>query len=84
MAVSQGLVTLVLGGARSGKSRYAEALIARAPKPWVYIATAEARDEEIAERIHRLEHEWFPRTLIGLLDQIDGVAAGPATGGVAR
>ena len=27
---------------------------------------------EIEDRIHRLEHEWFPKVLIGLLDQIDG------------
>ena len=45
------LLTLVIGGARSGKSRYAESLIASAPPPWIYLATAEARDDEMAQRI---------------------------------
>jgi adenosylcobinamide kinase / adenosylcobinamide-phosphate guanylyltransferase len=44
-------LTLVLGGARSGKSRYAESLIAAVPPPWIYVATAEAGDAEMAERI---------------------------------
>jgi adenosylcobinamide kinase / adenosylcobinamide-phosphate guanylyltransferase len=42
---------LVLGGARSGKSRYAESIIVALPPPWVYVATAEAGDDEMAARI---------------------------------
>jgi len=48
-------LSLVLGGARSGKSRYAEALIVALPPPWKppwnYVATAEPGDAEMAERI---------------------------------
>ena len=36
------MLTLVLGGTRSGKSRYAETLLGPLPKPWLYIATAQA------------------------------------------
>lgn len=43
--------TLVLGGARSGKSRHAEGLITHYPAPWIYIATAQAFDDEMLARI---------------------------------
>jgi adenosylcobinamide kinase/adenosylcobinamide-phosphate guanylyltransferase len=44
-------LTLVLGGARSGKSRHAEALVTASAPPWIYVATAQAFDDEMTERI---------------------------------
>ena len=44
-------VSLILGGARSGKSAYAEGLITSQPGAWVYLATAEAGDAEMRSRI---------------------------------
>jgi adenosylcobinamide kinase / adenosylcobinamide-phosphate guanylyltransferase len=63
-------LTLVLGGARSGKSRHAEALIMRAGPPWTYVATAEALDEEMRARIshHRARRDANWQTLDAPLD----------------
>lgn len=50
-------ITLILGGARSGKSSYAQHLAERSGQPATFIATAQALDEEMSMRIqkHRLE-----------------------------
>jgi adenosylcobinamide kinase/adenosylcobinamide-phosphate guanylyltransferase len=44
-------LTFILGGARSGKSRRAEDIIAGHPPPWTYVATAQAFDDEMRQRI---------------------------------
>ena len=58
-----GPLMLVLGGARSGKSRHAEGLIGALPPPWTYIATAQAFDAEMNERIalhrERRDKRWL-------------------------
>lgn len=73
-------LTFVIGGARSGKSRHAEALVrATGPSPWTYIATAQAFDTEMAERIahHRADRGpgWItleaPHDLLGALAQAE-------------
>ncbi|MEM0936919.1 MAG: bifunctional adenosylcobinamide kinase/adenosylcobinamide-phosphate guanylyltransferase [Pseudomonadota bacterium] len=71
---------LITGGARSGKSVLAERLTLRLGAPAIYIATAEAGDGEMAERIaeHRARRGagWntleAPRALLEALRESDG------------
>lgn len=61
---------LVLGGARSGKSRHAQARCEAMPGPLAYIATAEIYDGEMADRIarHRADRDARWRTVEAPID----------------
>ncbi|WP_406872072.1 bifunctional adenosylcobinamide kinase/adenosylcobinamide-phosphate guanylyltransferase [Aminobacter sp. P9b] len=71
-------LTFLLGGARSGKSAHAERLITQFPAPWTYIATAQAYDDEMRERISlhrgRRGDGWLtldaPLDLVGALGSV--------------
>jgi adenosylcobinamide kinase/adenosylcobinamide-phosphate guanylyltransferase len=77
-------LTLVIGGARSGKSRLAERLVVGTGRPRVYLATAEAWDDEMRARIAahrdgRAADGWTtveaPRDLCGALAAVPSGAA---------
>lgn len=74
-------LTLILGGARSGKTAFAQraALAAAGAKPPLMIATAQAFDQEMSDRIarHREDRGDHWRTLetpLGLVDALSGLA----------
>lgn len=55
-----GAITLYIGGAKSGKTRLALAAAERLPAPRLYLATAQAFDEEMALRIKNHQAERGP------------------------
>jgi len=77
-------VTLVLGGARSGKSSYAEQLAESQGGACVYVATATAGDAEMADRIARHQERrgarW--RTVEAPLDLSGTLAASASSNSV--
>ena len=72
-------LTFILGGARSGKSTHAESLTTAHPSPWAYIATAQAYDDEMRERIalHRSRRGEGWVTVDAPLDLAGAIAALP-------
>jgi adenosylcobinamide kinase/adenosylcobinamide-phosphate guanylyltransferase len=63
-------LTLILGGAASGKSRFAESLVCQTGRQRVYIATAQALDAEMARKIDQHQTDRGPdwRTIEAPLD----------------
>jgi len=75
---------LILGGARSGKSRLAQDLAEAASGERIYIATAQPFDEEMSERIaqHRIERDPTWRTQEAPLDLASAIRANLGPGRV--
>ena len=76
-------LTFVTGGARSGKSGFAEQLAVQGGAPVTYIATAEPGDTEMRRRIeeHRRRRPGSWRTVEAPLDLPEAVTAALAGGG---
>ena len=74
------MLTLLLGGARSGKSTLAVQMAVRQQLPVVFVATAEAFDDDMATRIrrHREERPAHWTTIecpVALAEAVDAVPA---------
>jgi len=74
------MLTLILGGARSGKSRLALQRAQATGQPVSFIATAQAHDLEMAERIARHQVERPPHwtTIEAPLDLAGAIRAAPS------
>jgi adenosylcobinamide kinase/adenosylcobinamide-phosphate guanylyltransferase len=75
-------VTLIVGGARSGKSAHAEQLASASALPVTYIATARVADDEFAARValHRARRPAHWRLVEAPLDLAGALAAADARG----
>ncbi|QND53532.1 bifunctional adenosylcobinamide kinase/adenosylcobinamide-phosphate guanylyltransferase [Phyllobacterium sp. 628] len=82
MSVLNHGVTFILGGARSGKSSFAEGLINASGLDRVYLATGRAWDEEMSERIdlHKQQRGSAWRTIEEPLDLVDTLQSATAPG----
>lgn len=75
----RGHLVFVIGGARSGKSSFAEARVKEFAPPWIYIATGQAFDDEMRARIarHRAERGEGWRTLEAPHDLVGALRDAP-------
>ena len=75
---------LILGGARSGKSRHAQAIAEAFGGPLTYVATAQALDDEMADRIvrHRRDRDARWTTVEAPLDLGGAILAADEPDGV--
>ena len=68
-------LTFVLGGAASGKSAFAESLCFQTQKPRIYVATAQAFDDEMKSKIndHRVQRGADWTTIEATIDVADAL-----------
>lgn len=74
-------LSLILGGAASGKSAFAEGVVTKSGRPKTYVATAQAFDEEMSKKIADHQKQRGPnwRTLEAPLDVVGALGQIEAT-----
>lgn len=66
-----GIIILVTGGSRSGKSAHALRIAESRPGPWTFVATCPAIDEEMAKKIDVHRQERDARTWTTIEEEVD-------------